>query len=238
MEMDKERRRSLSKIEGTVELSKSVNPLQPKATIKVRLRRLIRGNRSSVVSHHRDWTRKAKELRPIFARFGLPEQILTDNGPQLVSEEFQEFTRSNGIQHIKIAPYHPRSNGMAERFVQTFKTAMRKMVNEGGDINQKLANFLLVYRKTPQSTTMEAPAMLLMKRIPRSRIDLITPNLQTKVVKRQEKQKVQFDKRSREKEFKAQEKVWVRNYNGEKKWIPGIVKKKNRTSLIPSNSRT
>ena len=107
-----------------------------------------------------------KELRPIFATFGLPEQILTDNGPQFVSEEFQEFTRSNGIQHIKIAPYHPRSNGMAERFVQTFKTAMKKMVNEGGDINQKLANFLLVYRKTPQSTTMEAPAMLLMKRIP------------------------------------------------------------------------
>ena len=45
-------------------------------------------------------------------------------------------------------------------------------------------------------------------------------------MKRQEKQKVQFDKRSREKEFKAQEKVWVRNYNGEKKWIPGIALKK------------
>ena len=47
---------------------------------------------------------------------------------------------------------------MAER---TFKTAMRKIINEGGDINLKLANFLLVYRKIPQSTTMEAPAMLL-----------------------------------------------------------------------------
>ena len=75
-----------------------------------------------------------KELRLIFTRFSLPEQILTDNGPQFVSEEFQEFTRSNGIQHIKIGPYHPRSNGMADRFVRTFKTAMRKMVNEGGDI--------------------------------------------------------------------------------------------------------
>ena len=146
-----------------------------------------------------------KELRLIFARFGLPEQILTDKSPQFVSEEFQEFTRSNGIQHIKIAP-HPRSNGMAERFVQTFKTAMRKMVNEGDDINQKLANFLLVYRKTPQSITMEVPAMLLTKRIPRSRIDLITPNLQTKVVKRQETQKIKFDKGSREKDFKEQEK--------------------------------
>ena len=115
-----------------------------------------------------------KELRLIFARFSVPEQILTDNSSEFVSEEFQEFTRSNGIQHIQIAPYHPRSNCMAERLLQTFKTAMRKMVNESSDINQKLANFLLVYRKTPQSTTMEAPAMLLMKTIPRSRIDLLT----------------------------------------------------------------
>ena len=45
-------------------------------------------------------------------------------------------------------------------------------------------------------------------------------------MKRQETQKVQFDKGSQEKEFKAQEKVWVQNYNGEKKWIPGIVIKK------------
>ena len=58
------------------------------------------------------------------------------------------------------------------------------MVNEGGDINQKLANFLLVYRKTPQSTTMEAPAILLNKRIPRSRIDLLsedTGNAKSKI---------------------------------------------------------
>ena len=54
----------------------------------------------------------------------------------------------------------------------------------------------------------------------------MTPNLQTKVVKRQEAQKVQFDKGSREKEFKEQEKVWVQTYSGEKKWIPGIIIKK------------
>ena len=53
---------------------------------------------------------------------------------------------------------------------------------------------------------MEASAMLLTKRIPRSRIDLITLSLQTKIVKKQETQKVQFDKGSREKEFKPQEK--------------------------------
>ena len=53
------------------------------------------------------------------------------------------------MQHIKIPPYHPRSNRMVERFVQTFKTVMRKMVNEGGDINQKLANFSISLQKDP-----------------------------------------------------------------------------------------
>ena len=113
-----------------------------------------------------------QELRLIFACFGLPEIIVTDNGPQFVSKDFEDFTSQNGIRHSKVAAYHPRSNGLAERFVQTFKMAM-KMSRGGGDINQKLTNFLLNYQKTPQSTVKEAPAMLLMKRIPRSRLSLI-----------------------------------------------------------------
>ena len=66
-------------------------------------------------------TRTIEELRTIFACWGLPEQIITDNRPQFTSEEFQRFVLSNGIKHSKTAPYHPKSNGAAERFVQTFK---------------------------------------------------------------------------------------------------------------------
>ena len=62
MEMDKERRGSLLEIEGTVEFSKGIGPLQPKATTKARLRRLIRGNRSRIVSQHGNWRRKANCL--------------------------------------------------------------------------------------------------------------------------------------------------------------------------------
>ena len=75
------------------------------------------------------------------------------------------------------------------------------MSRGGGDINQKLTNFLLNYRKTPHSTVKEAPAMLLMKRIPRSRLDLLVPNLNKKIIERQEKQKKYFDKRDLGKEF-------------------------------------
>ena len=85
--------------------------------------------------------------------------------------------------------------------MQTFKMAMKKMSRGGGDINQKLTNFLLNYRKTPQSTVKEAPAMLLMKRIPRSRLDLLVPNL-NKIIERKEKQKKYFDKKARKRVFR------------------------------------
>ena len=51
------------------------------------------------------------------------------------------------------------------------------------------------------------------------------------MVKRQEKQKVQFDKGSREKELKVQKKLCEQNYNEEKKWIPGIVKKSSTNNV-------
>ena len=64
--------------------------------------------------------RTVEMLRTIFARNGLPEQLVSDNGPQFVSEEFREFLRFNGIRHTTSEPYHPATNGLAERFVHTF----------------------------------------------------------------------------------------------------------------------
>ncbi len=104
--------------------------------------------------------RTVEVVRSVFARYGVPEQLVTDNGPQFVAESFQQFLKANGIRHIRSAPYHPATNGLAERFVQTFKQALRAMKGERGDISVKLARFLLQYRKTPHATTGESPAML------------------------------------------------------------------------------
>ena len=57
------------------------------------------------------------ELRKMFAAHGLPQQLVY-NGPQFISEEFASFLKSNGIKHIRCAPYHPASNGAVERLVQ------------------------------------------------------------------------------------------------------------------------
>jgi transposase InsO family protein len=64
------------------------------------------------------------------ARNGIPSRVVTDNGPQFTSSEFQQFMGLNGVKHIKTTSYHSSSNGIAERFVQSFKQAMRASEND------------------------------------------------------------------------------------------------------------
>ena len=86
-----------------------------------------------------------RELRHLFASFGLPEQLVSDNGPQFVSEEFQSFLKVNHVKHLWSAPYHPSSNGLAERFVRTFKQALKASESSSRTFHQRLMSFLLSY---------------------------------------------------------------------------------------------
>ena len=96
--------------------------------------------------------RTIEELRLIFSRFGLPTQLVSDNDPQLVSEEFWSFMEANGIQHIKSVPYHPATNGLAERFVQMMKQALQSFKGNGS-LNRRLNTFRVTDRNTPHATT-------------------------------------------------------------------------------------
>ena len=57
----------------------------------------------------------------MFTRYGILQQLVSDNGTQLTSEEFCKIMKANSINYTLVAPYHPRSNGQTERFVKTFK---------------------------------------------------------------------------------------------------------------------
>ena len=70
-------------------------------------------------------------LRHIFSVFGLPEQLVSDNGPQFTSNEFAIFLHSNSIKHFKSAPYHSSTNGAVERLVQTLRNSLKKGKKEG-----------------------------------------------------------------------------------------------------------
>ena len=80
--------------------------------------------------------RTVEELRKLFSSYSLPEQIVSDNGPQFALEEFANFAKANGIKHIKSAPYHPSTNGAVERLVQTFKKTMKASEHDGKSHSQ------------------------------------------------------------------------------------------------------
>ena len=162
-----------------------------------------------------------ERLRSIFATHGLPKLIVTDNATTFTSAEFQEFLRLNGIINKTSAPFHPQTNGLAERAVQTFKNAMKKMSD--GSIDTKISRFLFSYRNTPQSTTGTSPAQLLFHRRPRSHLDLLHPDLNSYIQIKQSKQKEQYDSNKKLRQFKSGEKVFVRNFLQGPKWLPGII---------------
>ena len=132
-------------------------------------------------------------LRSVFAAFGLPEQVVSDNGPQFTSQEFATFPRSNGVTHICTAPYYPSSNGAVERLVQTFKQAMKAGERDGLALHHQLQSFLLTYRSTPHGTTGLSPASLFLGRPIRTRFDLLRPNVGERVGAAQAKQKSHHD---------------------------------------------
>ena len=87
-------------------------------------------------------TATIEKLREMFATHGLPATLVSDNGSNFTSSEFKEFMKKNGIKHIKVPPYHPASNGLAERAVRIFKEGYKKM--EDGGVKQSYHGFSLV----------------------------------------------------------------------------------------------
>ena len=58
-----------------------------------------------------------EELRFLFSQTGLPKSIVSDNGTCFTSSTFNSFLKQHGVAHITSAPYHPLTNGLAERSV-------------------------------------------------------------------------------------------------------------------------
>ncbi|XP_015231242.1 PREDICTED: uncharacterized protein LOC107085444 [Cyprinodon variegatus] len=185
-----------------------------------------------VVDAHSKWpdvaimrsttTRKTIErLEEMFSRYGIPEQLVSDNGPQFVAEEMEAFLKMNGIQHIKSAPYHPSTNGLAERFVQTLKHSLKASVFQGS-LHQRLYSFLLTYRNTPHSTTKASPAELLLKRALRTQLDCIRPQSRSQTVLSSQQEQSQR-RAGTPRSFHIGDPVLARNYLRGPRWVPAKV---------------
>lgn len=160
-------------------------------------------------------------LRGIFATHGLPDMIVTDNGPTFTSEVFKEFMVKNGIRHVCSAPYHPASNGLAERAVGTLKEGLKKM--SGRSLETKLSRFLFQYRITPHTVTGVPPAEMLLGRRPKSHLDLLRPDVGARVVRSQDVQKERRDQHAKERLFHPGDCVYVKNFATGSPWLPGVI---------------
>ena len=101
-------------------------------------------------------------FRSLCTTFGLPDTVVTDNGPAFVGEEFQTFVKRNGIRHITAAPHHPASNGLAERYVREVKCAIKKSNDQS--LQLRIANWLMKQHTTASCTTGVTPAHLMFGR--------------------------------------------------------------------------
>ncbi|KAK3746542.1 hypothetical protein QZH41_005600 [Actinostola sp. cb2023] len=161
------------------------------------------------------------KLRSMFATHGLPEVLVSDNASNFVSSEMEKFLSQNGVVHITSAPYHPSTNGLAERTVQTIKEGLKKM--SGETMETKLQRVLFNYRITPHSTTEKSPAEMLMGRKLRCRLDLLHPNLQGKIHVKQMKMKQLHDQHAKLREFSTGDPVYMKNFGPGPHWIPAVV---------------
>ncbi|XP_064477777.1 uncharacterized protein K02A2.6-like [Ornithodoros turicata] len=167
-------------------------------------------------------------LRSIFARHGLPDVIVSDNGPAFVSGAYADFLNRNGVRRLLFPPYHPASNGAAERVVQTLKNKLKK--TSTGDYKTQLARALFSYRTTAHELTGLSPAELLYGRKLKTAMDLLHPNLRDKVSRKQLYSKLHHDRNARmPSDYEPGDAVFARNFRPGPPWVPAVVTRTSRS---------
>ena len=174
-----------------------------------------------------------EELKRQFGVHGIPAEVVSDNGSQFSSMEFQDFAKDYGFKHTTTSPHYPQANGEVERAVQTVKKLWRK------NDDKHLA--LLDYRTTPLPDIEMSPAQLLMGRRLRNKLpmkeSLLHPasNDQYKVSRYLEKtkeiQKKYHDRHASKdlKELQPGTKVRMQPWTAAKEWKPATVVQHHHT---------
>ena len=173
-----------------------------------------------------------KKLKPHFARFGIPNTLVTDNGPQFISDDFRDFSMKYQFEHITTSPYHHQSNGKAESAVKQAKRIIRTCKSSNDDIYLAL----LAHRNTPQTTHETSPAQRLFNRRTKTPLPVsekllqpkINPQANKRIQQRQQLQKKYHDRGAKElSPLRKGEVVRLQPTRiGEKKWKRGIVVRK------------
>jgi transposase InsO family protein/predicted aspartyl protease len=121
-------------------------------------------------------TKLCDVLEHVIDWFGPPEILVSDNGPPFNSHEMKQFYKYYGITHLTTAPYHPASNGLAERFVRTFKDGLEKEKQSGqSDKYKAVRNILRTYRWSIHTSTGHSPADMILQHPIRTALHRLKP---------------------------------------------------------------
>ena len=178
-------------------------------------------------------------LEQEFAHFGYPHTLVTDNATTFMSQEFQAWCKQRGIVHLTGAPYHPATNGAAERLIQSFKQALRKSSLLP---KEALQEFLMQYRRIPFASGL-SPSELLNGRRIRTKIDTLVPSIPHLLQGRQSRQ---ASKHSNAEDSEVVSKVEHHYSLGDPcyalyfgprrdrdpRWVPAIVTKVHGTRIV------
>ena len=109
----------------------------------------------------------------LFSRVGIVREILTDQGSCFMSRVLKDLTSLLQIRHLRTSVYHPRTDGLVERFNKTLKSMLKKVMEaDGKNWDQLLPHVLFAIREVPQASTGFSPFELLYGRRPRGLLDI------------------------------------------------------------------
>ena len=112
-----------------------------------------------------------RKLKKVFAVYGIPKVVQTDNGPPFSSHEFKNFASEMGFRHKNITPRHPKAQGQVEGFNKLINKILTIAVAEGLDTHEATYDMLQAYRDTPHPAIKETPYNILMNREIRTRLE-------------------------------------------------------------------
>ncbi|XP_032235420.2 uncharacterized protein K02A2.6 [Nematostella vectensis] len=179
---------------------------------------------------HLDSRSTVKVLKDQFSKYGIPDEVISDNRPQYACKEFADFAKDYEFLHTTSSPTYAQSNGQIERTIQTVKNILEKSDHE--DPYKGLLN----YRNTPLDGINKSPAQLMMGRRLKTSLpataDLLKPPRQEEITEKlkkiKEKQKDYYDQKCCSELKLLQQGDQVRVQLGNE-WKPAVVVKKHTT---------
>lgn len=123
-------------------------------------------------------TQTIEVLKKWFSVHGIPRIVETNGGPQYTSNEFKKFEKSWNFNRQSSSRHYPRSNGLAERYVEIAKNLLRKCSKDGTDVQLALLNL----RNVPRNNDLKSPAERLMSRSTRTTLQTHNSHLRPQVV--------------------------------------------------------